>query len=431
MGPRTVVTIYPECIRPGARLPKNPVLRDALRFSANDLAHALFFTGRRGTRTQLRSSRFVRWPFGFRRALHQLGPSEDPSLRKQLQRDLKIRFEHVRTHVEPRKDHSTGDNALVLTALGKALKGNYRGRLSGDLGLAMMGLYCYQTREVVQLLETALAEEDYWVIRRILPGGKSIQRSPDAIGFDINHQAIIAEAKGRTNVTGLPKLAAQVDEQLNSIDEVGLPFFDLSDGSVFFLSCARFHRIGCIASFASDTSPMRLYVLDDRCWPHLHPVGLEDDEPLDENLRALLIFLYYQYLYAAIGDAQTTRQDSGSGVQSYRTVEIPDSGLMFGVLDPIYEMVDRTSRNNRIHLTPFRASQGRSTISWNRWNSTIRTQAIGGCSVTEHSSRPIGATSQNTKKQPNRAAALPLQQHHTCRTANNSVSGPIPRFLRR
>ena len=344
MGPQTVVTIYPECIEPGVPLPKKPVQRDALKFNLNDLAHALFFTGRAIPRAHVRASRSVGWPFGLRWAVRRLDPKADPSRGKQLQRDLKSRLERVRAHAEPREAQDGEGNALMLTTLGQGLSGTAQGRLSEDLGLAMMGLYCYETLSVVQLLGTSLAEECLDVIPRILPGGKKVKQRPDVIGFDVDRNAIIAEAKGRTAIrkTQLPALAAVVDDQLRSIHAVGIPDLLHPGGFGWFKCCRLYHRIGCIASFESTRSPMQLHVLDDRCWPPDDPTGHEDDEPLDEDLRSELVYRYYVYVCAAVGDDQISRRDSGSDVGSFRTVELPDAGITFGVLDSIYELVDST-----------------------------------------------------------------------------------------
>jgi len=336
MGPRTVVTIYPECIRPRVPLPAKPRLRPALEFNSNDLAHALFFTGRAITRANLRAPRLFGWPFGVRRAVRRLNPTADRSLSRQLQHDLKSRLNRVRAHVEPRPSQGGKGNDLMLTTHGQSLTDTAQANLSEDLGLAMMGMYCYETLNVVQLLGISLAKEFLHVVFRPLPAGKKRDRRPDVIGFDVDRNAIIAEAKGRRENPRLPALAAVVDDKLRSVVAVWVP--DLLHRG--FGLCRLHHRIGCIASFESRHGPLRLHVLDDRCWAAPVPAG---PEPLDANLRSPLVYLYYRHVCSAVGDAQITRRDSGSDAGSYRTVELP--GITFGVLDSIYELVDETGWN--------------------------------------------------------------------------------------
>ncbi len=333
MGPQTVVTIHPECIKPGVPLPANPVRLDALKFNMNDLAHSLFFTGKDVTRGHPLAPRYLSWPFGVRWSVRRLYPNADPSLSKQLQRNLKSRLNNVRAHVEPRKAPAGTGNYLMLTTLGQKLTGPAQGRLSEDLGLAMMGLYCYETLDVVQLLGTSLAEKCFIVTPRILQG-KTDKRRPDFIGFDAYHNAIIAEAKGRRGNLRLPALAADVDDQLKSVRAVWIP--DSVSGRV--VNCRHYHRIGCIASFKSFSSPLRLHVVDDRCWPAPGPLVQDDIEPLDANMRSELLYRYYSYTCAAVGYDQRTLRNLDAG--SFQTVELP--GITFGVLDSIFELVERT-----------------------------------------------------------------------------------------
>ena len=117
MGPRTVVTIEPECIKPGVLLPKKPQLRPALKFNSNDFAHALFFAGGEIARAHLRAARFVGWPFGSRWSVCRLAPTADASLSEQLHLELRSRLNHVRANVEPLK--AQNGHVLVLTGSDK------------------------------------------------------------------------------------------------------------------------------------------------------------------------------------------------------------------------------------------------------------------------------------------------------------------------
>ena len=267
----------------------------------------------------------------------------DPLLRDSLRWELASRYAMVRAYVRPSSAKQSRDNDLILTPLAKYIDRSEKGCLSYFLGQALTGIYCYKTLDVVQLLHESRAGQFF----KIVPRSK---RRPDLIGIDTRHNAIVAEAKGRSSISRseLPKLAIEVAAQLWSLRCIGsvCPAHGrrCSLGQYCRFRCLRHHRVGCIASFQSRDDPMRLHVLDDRCPHHRHISGYEDDMPLDDDLRSELLYRCYLRVFNAIGDVRSSQQVSESDTTGIRVIDLADVGITLGVLDAVYALVEGTHR---------------------------------------------------------------------------------------
>ena len=349
MGPQAAFTIHPECIEPGVPLPKKPPLRPALKFNSNDLAHALFFTGKVNDKSHLSAHPPRRWP----------RVQANKKLQAYLRWELISRYAMVRAYIEPRRStQHSGENDLALSPLVENLDGSEKACLSYFLGQAITGIYCYETLDVVQLLHASRAQDYFKGCPDVIfPTGSR----PDLIGIDIRCNGVVAEAKCRTEASKkqLEDLAIAADLQLRSVHLLHHwysrhhsrrgPYVWCPLGQRLCHYCPIYcasHRIGCIASFKSIRDPMRLHVLDDRCPSRRGAAGYRDDVRLDEQLRSEHLYRCYLYACAAVGGDQTRSRESGSDAGPFRTVELPDTGITFGVLDSIYALFERTGRDD-------------------------------------------------------------------------------------
>ena len=350
MGLQATFTIHPKCIQPRVHLSNNPACMNALKFDSHGLAHAMFFTGKENDLSHLSS----------RSSANQPHAKIKPPLQDYLKWELAGRFAMVRAYVEPRPAQHKGQFDLTLTPLAQKLDPSEKACLSYFLGQAITGIYCYNTLNVVQLLHTSLASR-HFNLQPGKPGKPRTRRRPDLIGIDTRLNGIVAEAKGRTQASKkrLEDLAVDVDNQLRSVwltDSLDytpcFPWCPIHQGSAWcyhnyplgpcYYQC---HRIGCIASFRTPKGPMRLHVLDDRC-PSLHgAAGYKENVPLDGLLRSTLLYQCYSRVCTAVGNDPTSPRESDAA--NFRTVELPDVGITFGVLDSIYELVAETRPDER------------------------------------------------------------------------------------
>lgn len=247
--------------------------RGSLSFTADDLVHALFVTGRApGDRTRFGQASF--WEFLHRVAL-------------------------VPAYLRP-----NSGGRLVRSQLALELDRSEKVLLSYALGQAITGLFCEKLLSVTHLMHVDRYAGRY----RVRFGATRVR--PDLFGPSPDGW-VVAEAKGRSNAMEAA-LPPKLEEQKRAIKSV--------EGQ------APAVALGCVASFPPDAGVLRIDAVD--------PV---EDEPqaidLDVDLDSFLL-AYYEPFFTAIDLAGTGQADDQETIASFPQVGL-DIGLRNDVYERV------------------------------------------------------------------------------------------------
>lgn len=337
--------IQPQSLPSTSLLPtsRSPNL-GPLTFSFHELTHALFATGRWNDWAIRRFRR--------RNYLPRLKITRKDGMAVVL-KFLKS-WATLRLYVEPPGKPSRRNSDLFLRKRAYDEEFSQRRHFAEDFGLAMTGIYCYKNLDVVQLLH----EENSALCFDVIRGDKQ----PDLIGINNDGYAIIAEAKGSTSarITGGSTVVKDAIHQLCSVSFVGLkePLYmchrhrqNLFSASGQCSNCRRlqsvynpYKRVGCISTFESKASAMKLFVLEPDCPSIGYPTDPDatDEERLDDSVATEQLARFYTFLYSTIhsGLSLTSSSVENWDGPELRVLGLPDIGLSFGMLAEVHNLVE-------------------------------------------------------------------------------------------
>jgi hypothetical protein len=251
----------------------------SMQFSANDLAHALFTTGRSpGNQTTYGMASF--WEFVHRASL------------------------------VPAYIRRTPNGRLVRSQLARDLDRSEKVGVSYALGQAATGIFCRQLLSIPFLMHI-----DRYADRYNLTYGATRKRA-DLFGWAASRDWIVAEAKGRSNSMEYELRRKLVEQKRSVVSIAGQP---------------PALALGCVASFPSDASVMRVDAFDPE------PEGL-DHLNIDVNLDRYMLAYYEPFITAIEAGDEDDDARSRSPIGSTR---IPALRLRVGLLRTIEQRVRR------------------------------------------------------------------------------------------
>lgn len=252
----------------------------SIRFTADDLAHALFTTGR-APGNQFSYGKLSVWEFIHRASV----------IPAYIRRD--------------RNQH------LVRSRLARELDRSEKVALSYALGQAITGIFCNVTLSIPFLMHIDRYAERYSLTF-------SSQKRPDLIGYSSSQGWSVAEAKGRSGAMEFGLRQKLVDQKRSVLSIEGAP---------------PALALGCVASFPPNTAWLRVDTFD----PEQHEI---EPTAISVNLDRYML-AYYEPFTAAIdaGEAETTDDDAESA--PIRAVGFPSLRLRLGLLRSIDQRVRR------------------------------------------------------------------------------------------
>jgi hypothetical protein len=253
----------------------------SMRFSANDLAHALFTTGRApGNQATYGKASF--WEFVHRASLIPAYIRRNPNGR------------------------------LVRSQLARDLDRSEKVGVSYALGQAATGIFCTQLLCIPFLMHIDRYGDRYNMAYA------ATRKRADLFGCAASREWVVAEAKGRSNSMEYLLREKLVEQKRSVVSIAGQP---------------PALALGCVASFPPDTSVMRVDAFDPE------PEGLEHfsiDVDLDRYMLA-----YYEPFIAVIDVGEEGEEsESRSPIRSTR---IPALGIRVGLLNTIEQRVAEPS----------------------------------------------------------------------------------------
>lgn len=255
-------------------------------FTADDLAHALFTTGR-APGDQLSHGKASVWEF-----IH-------------------------RVSVIPAYIRRDRDQHLVRSRLARELDRSEKVALSYALGQAVTGIFCQKILSIPFLMHVDRYAERYGVM---FGSGKRA----DLIGYDSSLGWSVAEAKGRSNSME-PGLRQKLVAKKRSVVSI--------EGSPPALA------LGCVASFPPRVPWLRIDAIDPEL-EEIEPTAISVD--LDRYMLA-----YYEPFTAAIDAGEADAGDDDAELSPVRSVRFPGLNLRVGLLGSVDQRVRRAIAGNR------------------------------------------------------------------------------------
>lgn len=255
---------------------------DRIRFTANDLAHALFTTGR-APGNQFSYGKVSAWEF-----MH-------------------------RASVIPAYIRRDRNQRLVRSRLARELDRSEKVALSYALGQAMTGIFCNITLSIPFLMHVDRYSKRHNVTF-------SSRKRADLIGFSNGLGWSVAEAKGRSGSMEVGLRQKLVDQKRSVLSVAGAP---------------PALALGCVASFPPQAPWLRIDAFDPE-QNEIEPTAISVD--LDRYMLA-----YYEPFTAAIDAGETENTDDEAQFAAIRAVRFPGLGLRLGLLRSIEQRVRRAS----------------------------------------------------------------------------------------
>ena len=251
----------------------------SLRFSANDLAHALFTTGR-APGNQATYGRASFWEFMHRASLI------------------------------PAYIRRTPDGRLVRSKLARELDRSEKVGVSYALGQAATGIFCRQLLSIPFLMHIDRYGDRYDLAYAVT------RKRADLFGCTVSRDWVVAEAKGRSNSMEY-ELRGKLVEQKRSVVSIA--------GQLPALA------LGCVASFPPDASVMRVDAFDPE------PEGLEPFS-INADLDRYMLAYYEPFIVAIDAGEGDEAAESPSPI---RSTYIPAVGIRIGLFGAIEQRVRR------------------------------------------------------------------------------------------